>query len=133
MTDHPAPEGRTTGRPAPDPNQTDPTKGLHPLSQIGRFIARSGRRIAITIAGFAVLIAGVIMLVTPGPGILGIIAGLTILATEWAWAEKALDRAKMRAGQAASAATATPFRLGLAIGATLMGIAAAVVYFFFLT
>jgi uncharacterized protein (TIGR02611 family) len=132
MTDSPAPEGRTTHRRA-DANQTDPTKGLHPLSQIGRFILRSGRRIAVTIAGFAVLTAGVIMLVTPGPGILGIIAGLTILATEWAWAEKALDRAKMRAGQAASAATATPFRLGLAIGATIMGIAAAVVYFFFLT
>ena len=132
MTDSPAPEGRTNHRRA-DANQTDPTKGLHPLSQIGRFILRSGRRIAVTIAGFAVLTAGVIMLVTPGPGILGIIAGLTILATEWAWAEKALDRAKMRAGQAASAATATPFRFGLAIGATLMGIAAAVVYFFFLT
>ncbi|HEX2026237.1 MAG TPA: PGPGW domain-containing protein [Actinomycetota bacterium] len=120
-----------TDRPAPTP--TDPTKGLHPLSQIGRFIVRSGRRIAVTVAGFVVLIAGVVMLITPGPGIVGIIAGLAILATEWAWAEKALDRAKVRAGQAANAATATPFRLGLAIGATLMGIAAAIVYFFFLT
>jgi uncharacterized protein (TIGR02611 family) len=127
-----APDGRVTDRPAPDPGQTDPTKGLHPLSQIARFVGRSGRRIAVTIAGFAVLLAGVIMLVTPGPGILGIIAGLTILATEWAWAEKALDKAKLRAGQAAQAATATPFRLGLAIGATIMGIVAVLVYFFFI-
>jgi uncharacterized protein (TIGR02611 family) len=117
----------------PAPSRADPTKGLHPLSQIARFIVRSGRRIAVTIAGFAVLVAGVVMLVTPGPGIVAIIAGLAILATEWAWAEKALDRAKVRAGQAASAATATPFRLGLAIGATLMGVAAAIVYFLFLT
>jgi hypothetical protein len=121
-----------TDRPAPERREDDPTKGLHPLSQIARFVGRSGRRIAVTIAGFAVLLAGVVMMVTPGPGILGIIAGLTILATEWAWAEKALDKAKLRAGQAAQAATATPFRLGLAIGATLMGVAAVVVYFILL-
>jgi uncharacterized protein (TIGR02611 family) len=105
------------------------TEGLHPLSQIVRFIGRSGKRIAVTLAGFGVLAAGVVMMVTPGPGILAILAGLAILATEWAWAERALDMAKERAGKAAQAATASPFRLGLAIGATLMGIAAAVLYF----
>jgi len=119
-----------TGRGAPDPPETDPTRGLHPFSQIARFVVRSGRRIAVTVAGFAVLLAGVVMMVTPGPGLLAIFAGLAILATEWAWAEKALDKAKVRAGQAAQAATATPFRLGLAIGATIVGLAAVLLYFF---
>jgi uncharacterized protein (TIGR02611 family) len=105
------------------------TKGLHPLSQILRFIGRSGKRVAITVAGFAVLIAGVVMIVTPGPGVLAIIAGLAILATEWAWAERALDMAKAKAGQAAQAATGSPFRIGLAVGATLAGMAAVLLYF----
>lgn len=62
-----------------------------------RFIARNGRRIGVTVVGFLVLIAGGIMLVTPGPGLVAIAAGLAILATEYAWAERMLDRVKERA------------------------------------
>lgn len=102
---------------------------LNPLSAIVRFIGRSGKRIAVTIAGFTVLLAGLVMMVTPGPGILGIIAGLAILATEYAWAEHMLDKAKARAGQAAKAATASPLRVALAVTATVAGIAAVVLWF----
>jgi Putative transmembrane protein (PGPGW) len=38
--------------------------------------------------------------VTPGPGILLIIAGLAVLATEYVWAERLLNLAKHTAGQA---------------------------------
>jgi uncharacterized protein (TIGR02611 family) len=102
---------------------------LNPLSAIVRFIGRSGKRIAVTIAGFTVLLAGLVMMVTPGPGILGIIAGLAILATEYAWAEHMLDKAKQKAGQAAKVATASPLRVVLAITATVAGITAAVLWF----
>jgi uncharacterized protein (TIGR02611 family) len=71
-----------------------------PLGQITRFIARSGKRIAVAIVGGAVLLAGVAMLVLPGPAIVVIPAGLAILATEFAWARTALDRAKAKADQA---------------------------------
>jgi uncharacterized protein (TIGR02611 family) len=54
------------------------------------------RRIGVTIAGFAVLLAGVAMLVLPGPGILAIVGGLAILATEYAWANKPLDAMRVR-------------------------------------
>ena len=40
------------------------------------------------------------MLVLPGPGLLVIIAGLAILATEYVWAERLLQMAKERAIQA---------------------------------
>jgi uncharacterized protein (TIGR02611 family) len=102
---------------------------LNPLSAIVRFIGRSGKRIAVTIAGFAVLLAGLIMMVTPGPGVLAIFAGLAILATEYAWAEHALDKAKQRAGKAAKAATSSSLRLALTITATLAGIAAVILWF----
>jgi uncharacterized membrane protein len=40
------------------------------------------------------------MMITPGPGILGIVLGLAILATEFAWAQRALHRAKQAAEKA---------------------------------
>lgn len=57
-------------------------------------VKKSARKIAVAIAGFVVLIAGIIMLVVPGPGILVIILGLLILSTEYEWAKGYLDRAK---------------------------------------
>ncbi len=65
-----------------------------------RFIARNGKRIAVSILGFALVLAGVVMLVVPGPGLLVIIAGLAILATEYVWAQRALNFAKQKAEQA---------------------------------
>ncbi len=71
-----------------------------PLRQIVRFIARSGKRIGVAIVGGTVLLAGIAMLVLPGPAVVVIPAGLAILATEFAWARTALDRAKEKAEQA---------------------------------
>ena len=62
-----------------------------------RWIGRNAKRIAVFIAGVAVVVAGVAMLVLPGPGLVVIILGLAILATEFAWAERALDAAKAKA------------------------------------
>jgi uncharacterized protein (TIGR02611 family) len=76
-----------------------------PFKAVALFIQRSGKRIAVTIVGFAVLLAGVAMLVLPGPGIVVIIAGLAILATEYVWAERMLAEAKRRAMQAKDAVT----------------------------
>ncbi|MEO5949944.1 MAG: TIGR02611 family protein [Candidatus Saccharimonadales bacterium] len=52
------------------------------------------RRIGIGIAGGLVLIIGVIAIPYPGPGWLIVFAGLAILATEFAWAQRLLDVAK---------------------------------------
>lgn len=41
--------------------------------------------------GFAIVAAGIIMLVIPGPGWAGIFLGFAILATEFAFAEKVRD------------------------------------------
>ena len=48
-----------------------------------RQMLRMGRRIGIAIAGGAVVAVGVVMLVTPGPGILAIALGLGILSQEF--------------------------------------------------
>jgi uncharacterized protein (TIGR02611 family) len=49
-------------------------------------------RIGVTIAGAAVIVAGVILLPLPGPGWLIIFGGLGILATEYMWAARLLQR-----------------------------------------
>lgn len=46
--------------------------------------------------GTIVILAGVVMLVTPGPGIVAIIAGLAIMADEFPPARRALDWMKHR-------------------------------------
>jgi tellurite resistance protein TerC len=56
------------------------------------------KRIFISIAGMTVLIIGILMIVLPGPAIIFIPLGLTILATEYIWARRWLrklnDKAK---------------------------------------
>ncbi|HEX9823643.1 MAG TPA: PGPGW domain-containing protein [Actinomycetota bacterium] len=65
-----------------------------------RFIARGGKRVAVTIAGVSVVVLGLVLLVTPGPGILVVILGLALLATEYAWAERMLDKIRQRSKDA---------------------------------
>ncbi|HWJ97119.1 MAG TPA: PGPGW domain-containing protein [Acidimicrobiales bacterium] len=54
-------------------------------------------RIGTIIVGFVVLFGGLAMMILPGPGIIGIIAGLGILSRELTWAERMLEYAKEKA------------------------------------
>lgn len=51
-------------------------------------------RTAIGLIGGAVTILGALALIGPGPGVLILLAGLGILATEFAWAGQALLKTK---------------------------------------
>lgn len=46
------------------------------------------------VIGFTILLIGIVMIVLPGPAILVIPVGLAILAGEFVWAKKLLDRVK---------------------------------------
>ena len=72
--------------------------------QVIFWIGRNAKRITVTVVGFMLILLGLAMLVLPGPGLLVIIAGLAVLATQYAWAERALDEAKRRAKSAAAKA-----------------------------
>jgi len=52
------------------------------------------RRAFRIVAGFTLLLAGVVMLITPGPGWLVIFLGLSLLAAEFIWARRLMDRMK---------------------------------------
>lgn len=59
-------------------------------------VRRAGRLVATTVLGAVLLAAGLVMLVTPGPGLVAIAAGLAVLAREFAWARRLLDRVRRR-------------------------------------
>ncbi|MEN9645316.1 MAG: hypothetical protein RL238_1985 [Actinomycetota bacterium] len=75
---------------------------LHTPAQWLRWIGRNTKRLAVLVLGFAVLGAGLTMLVLPGPGLIVIILGLAILASEFVWAERALDATTTKAAGAAT-------------------------------
>ncbi len=54
------------------------------------------RRIAVAVVGSTILIIGIVMVVTPGPAIVLIPAGLAILSIEFAWARLWLKRVRER-------------------------------------
>lgn len=53
---------------------------------------KAAKRIAIAIVGGTIVLLGIIMIVTPGPGLLGIAVGLAILGAEFTWARLWLRR-----------------------------------------
>jgi uncharacterized protein (TIGR02611 family) len=77
----------------------------------------TGRALRI-VAGFALLALGIVLLVAPGPGWLTIALGLGLLAVDFVWARRLLDRMRQEGlrlrncvfGRAASgmAESATP-------------------------
>jgi uncharacterized protein (TIGR02611 family) len=55
---------------------------------------RLAKKIAVASVGASVVLVGIVMIVTPGPAIVVIPAGLAILAVEFAWARRWLRRVK---------------------------------------
>ena len=57
---------------------------------------RHAKRIIVTVVGFTMLFIGIAMIVLPGPAIVVIPLGLAILAGEFVWAKKLLDKVKSK-------------------------------------
>jgi uncharacterized protein (TIGR02611 family) len=70
-------------------------------------LTTTAKRLLVLVAGCALCGAGLAMLVLPGPGILVVFLGLLVLATEFAWAERAVERTRRRAVNATGRLQAT--------------------------
>jgi uncharacterized protein (TIGR02611 family) len=84
-------------------------------------------RIGFGVVGAAVLVGGVVMLVTPGPAFVLIPIGLAMLSLEFVWAERLLEKSLEQAqvAQQKAAQTTRTQRVLVAI-ATLLAIGACV-------
>lgn len=70
------------------------------MREIVNWVARSGKRIAVSVVGAGLIAAGLALIVFPGPWTIPlIIAGLAVLGTEYAWARRALKETKDQAGR----------------------------------
>jgi len=56
----------------------------------------SVKKLIVAVIGFTILIIGIFMIVLPGPAFIVIPLGLAILATEFVWAKKWLDKVKQK-------------------------------------
>lgn len=52
------------------------------------------RRVFLILAGFTLVVLGIIMIFTPGPGTPVILMGLGLLAAEFVWAKRIMKRVK---------------------------------------
>jgi uncharacterized protein (TIGR02611 family) len=57
-------------------------------------VKKQTKRAATALVGGIVLLVGIVAIPYPGPGWLIVFAGLAILATEFDWAQRLLDKAK---------------------------------------
>ncbi|MDB6148056.1 MAG: hypothetical protein JWO45_1720 [Spartobacteria bacterium] len=57
-------------------------------------VAPTVRRWLIGIIGITIVLIGLLMIFLPGPGSLVIFAGLGVLATEFVWARRVINRAR---------------------------------------
>lgn len=86
------------------------------------------RRVTIGVAGGAVLLVGIALLVLPGPGLLLVLAGLLVLATEFPALNRYVDPVRDRAMKAAEDSVSSTLRLAGSIFAGLLLIAAGIVW-----
>jgi uncharacterized protein (TIGR02611 family) len=85
-------------------------------------------RIGAVAFGFLVVLAGLAMLVLPGPGLLVIAVGLGILALEFAWAERMLERTVDRMEEAADTVKRASRAQQVLLAAAAISAAAALIF-----
>jgi uncharacterized protein (TIGR02611 family) len=89
-------------------------------------------RVGVFALGTTLLAAGVVMFVIPGPGWATLILGLVVLASEFAWASRALDPVKSAARRASDMALDPKQRRRNLILAAIAGVVGAIAVVWYL-
>ncbi|SFP25755.1 PGPGW domain-containing protein [Amycolatopsis rubida] len=86
------------------------------------------RRVLLSVVGGVLVIVGVVLLVLPGPGLLLVLAGLLVLASEFPALQRFVDPVRTRAMQAAEESVSSPLRIAGSVLAGLALLAAGIVW-----
>ncbi|MBB4905631.1 PGPGW domain-containing protein [Actinophytocola algeriensis] len=86
------------------------------------------KRATIAVVGAVVLLVGVALLVLPGPGLLLVLAGLVILASEFPALERHVDPVRDRAMKAAEDSVSSPLRVAGSVVVGLGLVAAGIIW-----
>ena len=95
-------------------------------TQVGRIVWR----VIIGLIGGGITVAGGVALIGPGPGVLIVLAGLGILATEFAWAGEVMMHTKRIAAKAAEKTGMKPWvKYFLVSGGAIISIFAIFIFY----
>ncbi|MHA7264150.1 PGPGW domain-containing protein [Arthrobacter sp. TMN-37] len=86
---------------------------------VGRTKPRGAKRVAGLVVGWLLVAIGLAALVLPGPGLLALVAGLTVLSQQHEWARRWLQPVKTRAFAAAAQGVRTRRNIALSFAAAL--------------
>ncbi|WP_104160041.1 PGPGW domain-containing protein [Arthrobacter sp. ZGTC212] len=86
------------------------------------------RRTGIEVAGWLLIAFGLVALVLPGPGLLGLVGGLAVLSLRYRWANRLLRPVKAKAFKAAEQGVQTWLRISASITGALLVMATGVVW-----
>lgn len=92
---------------SPESQQPPPRVWVHSLPR-AIWLAVWLRKLVVLILGCSVVAVGVVMIVTPGPAIVVIPAGIAILATEFFWAKRLLAWVRERITRRLNSTAKTP-------------------------
>lgn len=78
-----------------------------------RRLVHGTRLVIATVIGWTFVVLGLVLLVTPGPGLLALAAGMAVLARHYHWAERLRTRVRerlvaLRPGERGAAGAAAP-------------------------
>ncbi|KQV73490.1 hypothetical protein ASC64_18810 [Nocardioides sp. Root122] len=81
----------------------------------------AAKRIGLEVLGWALLLLGIAMIFLPGPGLLGIFAGLALLSQQYDWAERRVEPVRLRALKGAAEGVETwPRIVASCVGALVL-------------
>lgn len=86
------------------------------------------KRVALETLGWILVVAGIAALVLPGPGLLGLFAGLYLLSQQYDWAARRVEPVKRAALKAAADGVATYPRIALSAFGCLVLLAVGVTW-----
>jgi hypothetical protein len=89
----------------------------------------AAKRIALELAGWLLVVAGVAALILPGPGLLMIAGGLVILSQQYEWAERRVEPIKREALKGAASSVETWPRIVATSTMIVLIVAAGVLWF----
>jgi hypothetical protein len=78
------------------------------------------KTVVVGVLGGLLTLAGIALLVLPGPGFVLVAAGLAVLATQFDWAKKPLDYAKEKAVDGIEEVGRSPWRAAFAVVCALV-------------
>jgi Putative transmembrane protein (PGPGW) len=73
------------------------------------------KKVGVTVLGWVLVCGGIAALVLPGPGLLLLLAGMVVLATEYNWAKRKVDPVREKAFQAAEFSVSAWWRVAMTV------------------